>query len=135
MSMTPVEIWLAYNDACNRSDLGSAARFISADLCVLTNGANSVVSVEDDMAAMGRLLAWYPDYAREVIDTAEVGDRAVVEWVMRGTPSAPGAAVLNVVGCSVIWTEAGVITRAHLYYDGGALDAVLRAGDGASPPN
>ncbi|GAB2963345.1 nuclear transport factor 2 family protein [Amycolatopsis acidiphila] len=123
--MNPVQVYRAYNDAGNARDLGAAQRLVAPDLTVEVNGKPAVGSAEDDRAANAALLARYPDHRREIVEAVADGHRAAVRWRMVGTPAEPGVAPLDVHGCSMITVTGGRITRAALYYDGAALDAVL----------
>jgi ketosteroid isomerase-like protein len=125
-------VWLAYNVAENAADFAAMGRLVAADLDVTVNGRPAVSSAEDDERAMRELMAVYPDYRREVDEVLGTGDRAVARWRMVGTPASAELPPLDVAGCSVITVEDGRITRAHLYYQGAALDEVLRAAGAGS---
>lgn len=127
MSATPASVWLAYNEAENRRDHAAMAARISSNLAVTVNGLPAVSSAEDDLRAMARLVATYPDYRREVDEIFDVENRAVARWRMLGTPTDEGVLPLEVPGCSIVTVDGGVITEAYLYYQGAALDAVLAA--------
>jgi hypothetical protein len=122
---SPREIWLAYDQACNRGDHDAAAVFLSPDLAVLANGTPAVSSVEEDRAIQTELLRCYPDYARTFVGALEDGNSAAIEWRMHGTP-APGVDLppLDVRGCSVVRCEDGRIVEARLYHPTGALDRI-----------
>lgn len=120
-------VFRAYNDAENAHDPDAAAMLLAPDLDVRVNGRPALSSAEDDRAANDELLRRYPDYRREIVDVVANDDRAVARWRMRGTPAAPDGAALDVHGCSVVTVRDGRITQAFLYYDGGALAAVLDA--------
>jgi ketosteroid isomerase-like protein len=131
--MNPAQVYRAYNDAENDRDVLAAERLVVPELSVEVNGKPAVASAADDRAANATLLASYPDYHREIFETVVDGDRAAVRWRMLGTPVADGLDPLDVHGCSVVTVIDGRITRAALYYDGAALDAVLaRAKEEAS---
>lgn len=121
----PRDIWLAYDEASNRGDHDAAAAFIAPDLAVLINGSPAIASVAEDRAIQTELIRCYPDYGRTFVDALEDGDRAVIEWRMRGTP-APGIDVppLDVPGCSVIRCQDGRIVEARLYHPTGGLDRI-----------
>jgi ketosteroid isomerase-like protein len=125
-------IWLAYNVAENAADFAAMGSLVAADLDVTVNGRPAVASAEDDERAMRELMAVYPDYRREVEEVLGSGDRGVARWRMVGSPASPELPPLDVPGCSVITTADGRITRAHLYYQGAALDEVLRAAGAGS---
>ncbi|MFF3494624.1 nuclear transport factor 2 family protein [Streptomyces sp. NPDC002795] len=126
--MTDAEkIFRAYNDAENAHAPDTAAQLLAPDLDVQVNGRQALASAEDDRAANDELLRRYPDYRREIVDVVANGERAVARWRMRGTPSAADGEPLDVHGCSVVTVRDGRITQAFLYYDGGALAAVLDA--------
>jgi ketosteroid isomerase-like protein len=125
-------VWLAYNVAENAADFAGMGNLVAADLDVTVNGRPAVSSAEDDERAMRELMAVYPDYRREVDEVLGTGDRAVARWRMVGTPASAELPPLDVPGCSVITVEDGRITRAHLYYQGAALDEVLRAAGAGS---
>jgi hypothetical protein len=127
MSTTPASVWLAYNEAENRRDHAAMAALIAADLSVTVNGRPAVASAEDDLRAMRQLVSTYPDYRREVEEIIDVGIRAAARWRMLGTPVAEGIPPLDVPGCSIVTVADGVITDAHLYYQGEPLDAALAA--------
>ncbi|MFE4777786.1 nuclear transport factor 2 family protein [Streptomyces sp. NPDC056713] len=123
---TACHIWLAYNDAENARDFAAMTALIAPDLQATVNGRAAVSSAEDDAAAMDRLFHAYPDYRREVMEVIDAGERATARWRMTGTPaSGPGAAVLDIAGCSVLKARDGRITEAHLYYNGAALNAIV----------
>jgi len=119
------DLWLAYNEAENRSDFGEMARLVADDLAVTVNGKPSLGSAEDDERVMRLTLERYPDYHREVDEVIGAGARAVARWRMLGTPVSPAFPPLEVHGCSVISAEGDVMTEAHLYYDAAVLDALL----------
>jgi ketosteroid isomerase-like protein len=132
MSTDAAGVWLAYNVAENAADFAAMGSLVAADLDVTVNGRPAVSSAEDDERAMRELIAVYPDYRREVEEVLGAGNRAVARWRMVGTPASAELPPLDVPGCSVITVEDGRITRAHLYYQGAALDEVLRdAGAGS----
>jgi predicted ester cyclase len=119
------ELWLAYNDAENRSDFEAMAQLVAPDLAVTVNGRPSLGSAEDDERVMRLTLDRYPDYHREVEEMIGAGARAVARWRMLGTPTSTVVPLLEVHGCSVIRAEHGVMTEAHLYYDAGVLDSLV----------
>lgn len=113
----PLLIWIAYNDASNAGDHASAARYVAADLTVLVNGRPVIASVEEDRAIQQELIECYPDYARSFDDGFQHGDQAIVEWRMRGTPTAAsGLPRLDMPGCSVIRCRDNRIVQARLYH-------------------
>jgi ketosteroid isomerase-like protein len=132
MTSTPAAVWLAYNEAENRRDHAAMGALIATDLSVTVNGRPAVASAEDDLRAMRTLVETYPDYRREVEEVIDVGNRAAARWRMLGTPVAEGVQPLEVPGCSIVTVEDGVITAAHLYYQGEALDAALEAAAAAA---
>lgn len=117
--------WLKYNAAENSQDGAAMNALIDANLRVTVNGYDAVGSAQDDDRAMRQLATWYPDYRREVVEVLDFGDRAVVRWRMVGTSQDAETPDLDVHGCSVIRAASGVISEAHLYYSGAALDAAL----------
>ena len=127
--LTAGEIYRRYNEAENRKDSGGTGRYVAHNLYVEINGVAEVASAEADAIAMNELYACYPDYRREIIEMIEAGDRVTVLWSMRGTP-APSVASelgeLDVRGVSVVTADGAVMTRASLFMEGGALDAVLK---------
>jgi hypothetical protein len=131
----PGAVYRAYNDAENAHDLAAAARLVADDLSVEVNGRRQLGSAEEDAVANAELLRCYPDYHREVIEVVESGAHAAVRWRMVGTPAADvDLPPLELHGCSVVEVDAGRITRAFLYVDGGLLDVLLaraEAGAGA----
>jgi hypothetical protein len=127
MSADAGAIWIAYNDAGNAADFEAMARFVSPELAVVANGEAAFGSAEDDLRAMNHLLGVFPDYRREVEEVITTDDRATIRWRMRGTPLRSGVPALDLAGCSVIRVSGGRITEAYLYYQGSALDEVLRA--------
>ena len=132
MSTDAAGVWLAYNVAENAADFAAMGSLVASDLDVTVNGRPAVSSAEDDERAMRELMAFYPDYSREVDEVLGTGDRAVARWRMVGTPASAELPPLDVPGCSVITVEDGRITRAHLYYQGAALDEVLRSAGAGS---
>jgi SnoaL-like domain len=121
----PVQIWIAYNDACNKGDHERAASLISPDLEVSVNGRPAVASAEQDEAVQRELVRCYPDYARDFMGAMEDGDGAAVEWQMRGSPT-PGINLppLDVPGCSLFRCADGRIVEARLYHPTGTLDLI-----------
>jgi hypothetical protein len=78
---------------------------------------------------MNELYSCYPDYRREIIEMIEAGDRVTVMWSMRGTPTpalSGELGELDVRGVSVVTADGKVMTRASLFMQSGALDAVLK---------
>ncbi len=132
MSAQAGDIWLAYNVAENASDYEGMMRLVAPDLAVTVNGQPAVSSAADDERAMRELKRTYPDYHRVVDEVLSAGDRAVARWQMVGTPTQETTPALRVHGCSVVRVRHGVMTEAHLYYDGAALDAVLDAAGSGS---
>ncbi len=118
-------IWLAYNRAENDGDFTAMMRLIAGDLAVTVNGRPAVASADDDERAMRELKSLYPDYRRKVDEVIPAGERATVRWRMLGTAIRPDVAELQVAGCSVVRAVGGVLTEAHLYYQGAALDDAL----------
>lgn len=125
MSIGAAELWLAYNEAENRSDFGRMAELVADDLAVTVNGRPSLGSAEDDERVMRVVMERYPDYHREVDEVIPAGSQAVARWRMIGTPTSKAFEPLEVHGCSVITAERGVMIRAHLYYEAGVLDSLV----------
>ncbi|CAB4718433.1 MAG: hypothetical protein F2718_06305 [Actinobacteria bacterium] len=123
------EIYRRYNEAENRKDSEGTGRYVAHDLYVEINGVAEVASAEADAIAMNELYSCYPDYRREILEMIEAGDRVTVMWSMRGTP-APAVSSelgeLDVRGVSVVTANGKVMTRASLFMESGALDAVLK---------
>ena len=123
------EIYRRYNEAENRKDSEGTGRYVAHDLYVEINGVAEVASAEADAIAMNELYSCYPDYRREIVEMIEAGDRVTVMWSMRGTP-APAVSSelgeLDVRGVSVVTANGKVMTRASLFMESGALDAVLK---------
>jgi ketosteroid isomerase-like protein len=132
MSSDAAAVWLAYNAAENAADFAAMGSLVAADLDVTVNGRPAVASAEDDERAMRQLMVAYPDYRREVDEVLGSGDRAVARWRMVGTPASADLPRLDVSGCSVVRVEDGRIAKAHLYYQGAALDEVLRSAGAGS---
>ncbi|MEI7944274.1 MAG: nuclear transport factor 2 family protein [Actinomycetes bacterium] len=127
--LTAAEIYRRYNEAENRKDSEGTGRYVAHDLYVEINGAAEVASAEADAIAMNELYACYPDYRREILEMIEAGDRVTVLWSMRGTPAPTVAGELDeldVRGVSVVTADGKVMTRASLFMESGALDAVLK---------
>jgi predicted ester cyclase len=123
------EIYRRYNEAENRKDSEGTGRYIAHDLYVEINGVAEVASAEADAIAMNELYSCYPDYRREIIEMIEAGDRVTVMWSMRGTPTpalSGELGELDVRGVSVVTADGKVMTRASLFMQSGALDAVLK---------
>jgi hypothetical protein len=121
----PQQIWIAYNDAANRGAHDLAAAYIAPDLTVLVNGHPAIASAEDDRAVQSELIRCYPDYSRSYEYGIEDGDRAAIEWRMRGTPAdGVDLPALDVSGCSLLRCAEGRIVEARLYHPPGALDRV-----------
>ena len=123
------EIYRRYNEAENRKDSEGTGRYIAHDLYVEINGVAEVASAEADAIAMNDLYSCYPDYRREIIEMIEAGDRVTVMWSMRGTPTpalSGELGELDVRGVSVVTADGKVMTRASLFMESGALDAVLK---------
>ena len=122
---SPIQIWVAYNDASNRGDHERAARYIAPDLAVLINGEPGVVSAEEDRAIQSELIRCYPDYTRLFLGGLDSGDRAAVEWRMQGTPGGEAdLPPLDVPGCSLIRCVDGRMVEARIYHPTGALDRI-----------
>ena len=123
------EIYRRYNEAENRKDSEGTGRYVAHDLYVEINGVAEVASAEADAIAMNELYSCCPDYRREILEMIEAGDRVTVMWSMRGTP-APAVSSelgeLDVRGVSVVTANGKVMTRASLFMESGALDAVLK---------
>ena len=128
----PAEVYVAYNDAENRHDLPAIEALVAVDLQVEVNGRRAVASAEEDRAAMAALFEAYPNYRRELLEVLVDGDRATARWRMLGTPAVEGVPVLDVPGVSVVKVVNGQLAQAFLYYDGAALDRVLRSGGASS---
>lgn len=122
---SPLDIWIAYNDASNAGDHARAGRYIAEDLAVAINGLDSIASADQDRAIQAELLRCFPDYTREFLSGFASGDHAVVEWRMRGT-AAPSAGLrpLDLAGCSIVRCVGGRMVEAHLYHSEGPLAAV-----------
>ena len=120
-----LSIWLAYNDASNSGDHDLAGRYIDPRLAVLVNGAATVSSAAEDRLIQQELIDCYPDYTRTYEGGLESGDRAVIEWTMRGSAAAGlDLPPLHVPGCSFIRCDGGRIVEARLYHPTGVLDRV-----------
>lgn len=123
------EIYRRYNEAENRKDSEGTGRYVAHDLYVEINGVAEVASAEADAIAMNELYSCYPDYRREILEMIEAGDRVTVMWSMRGTPTPAVSSELgelDVRGVSVVTANGKVMTRASLFMESGALDAVLK---------
>ncbi|MCX6452489.1 MAG: nuclear transport factor 2 family protein [Actinobacteria bacterium] len=123
------EIYRRYNEAENRKDSEGTGRYVAHDLYVEINGVAEVASAEADAIAMNELYSCYPDYRREILEMIEAGDRVTVMWSMRGTPALAVSSELgelDVRGVSVVTANGKVMTRASLFMESGALDAVLK---------
>lgn len=130
--LEPLTIWLAYNDAANAGDDDTAARYLSPDLAVEINGAPAIASAEQDRAVQNELLRCYPDYHREYVAGFNEGDRAAIEWRMRGAAADLDAPPLDVSGCSLVRCADGRIVEARLYHPTGTLDRVAERALSAS---
>lgn len=126
-SDNPSDIYRRYNDAQNKGDLHLLESLLDETLTVRVNGKPSLSSVDDDRRALDALYTAYPDYRRELIDVFDVGNRAVAQWRMLGTPASPAVEPLDVPGCSIVTVRAGRIADADLYYEGEALNRVMLA--------
>jgi steroid delta-isomerase-like uncharacterized protein len=119
------EIAKRYFRALDDHDLDTAVACWAPGALERLVGQQDLIAPEGVRQYFGGLIAAFPDFTLEVLETTTARNRAVVRWRARGTFAGPGTfqgfapngAQLEIEGCDVVSVADDVIQRNDAYID------------------